>query len=845
MQSGTGIGYENWLFDTTEYLFETAAGVVRMTDNTIPVGVMINDMWANSSSKSGGSPTNDNIEAYFDGFADTKKYIERGYIDFVMLRCFGSLTSADLPFEATAQWWGDLCEANNMPLYLIHYNERIGDGWNEDQLLRQLSVAKESITAYSGSVFNSYQALKNNTLNQGGTLKTYYAGLIDEDSLMQDLVMHSPTQLTFTTFEPTVNFMGSFDHNFDVYFNGSRITLNDAGNFFFEEPLAIGANSFTLSHKGRTYTYRIERRIIVMRSIDDSILEGKTMRVDGGTSISLSADAYKGATVTATINGQTVRLQEQAGTIHDEDVNSAYTSFTGRYTVPDGIIGTEQSLGQISIQASYLGQSRTIMGARVFVNAEPEPPPIVNFNPIMYDESALGDGEVVGRIGAVRSRNESVRFVRVTNNYTAVYDARTTGTVFDPRFCQLPAGTLDYFRSDVGGFYTTESGKRFRSDETTLIDGNGIGENSLFVRESGTRGGNSFFEFVLDTRISYNIELSGLSFFREWGSDFNIRSFDSEYVFITFDNVTSVTKLPTFEHNLVFSSGKWEQVTIDGVVKFRLVLRLRTRGVYAGNSAFYNTAGNLVITFPVLTNSLSGKTIVIDPGHGINANGHLDPGAIGHITEFSANLAVARKLETKLRAAGANVIRLRTEDTHIAARDRPIVARSHGADLFISLHSNRVSGNPDARGAEVFYFTPYSQPLATSISENIASYFTNNVYSDRAVRNRGAKASYFWVTVQHDFPSVLVEMGFVSNMEDAMALANDTHQDGIANAIMRGIQDYLGRSPISASFDGSASVPDNFISEEPIPPAEPPPSDLIEPDTNFGESDVLDEIDWN
>ncbi|MDR2533149.1 MAG: N-acetylmuramoyl-L-alanine amidase [Oscillospiraceae bacterium] len=831
MRNGAGIGHENWLFDSTEYLFETAGRIIRMTDNSIPVGVMINDEWAN---------------AHTDGFADTKKYIEQEYVDFIMVRCYGSLTDSNLPFEETAQWWGELCEAGGIPMYLIHYNEKIGNGWGEAQLLQQLKTAKESISAYSGSVFNSYAALKANLLNSAGTLKMYYADLIDEDSLMQELEMTSPRNLTFTTFEPTVDFMGTFDRNFDVYFNGNRINLNEAGNFFFPEPLAIGFNVFTITHKDQTVTYRIERRIIVMREINSSIAEGKALRVDGGTAITLEAVAYRGAAVTATINGQTVQLREQTGTLQDEDVNSAYTSFTGRYTVPDGIIGVEQPLGRISVNASYMGYTRNIPGATVTVNAKPAPPPPVNLNPIMFDERELGDGEIVGTLGAVRERNEQVTFVRVNNNHTHVFSARTTGTVFDPRFSQLPAGTLDYYRSSVGGFYTTESGKRFNADDTTLINGTGIGENALTVLESGTAGGSSYFEIALDTKISYNVEVTGLTFSPGWGSDFNISSFEAEYVYVTFDNVTSVTKLPDFKANLVFSSGSWEQVTIDGIVKFRLILRLRTRGVYAGNSAYYNSNGNLMLTFPVLTNSLAGMTIVIDPGHGYGSSATVfDPGAIGHITEQTANLAVAKLLEAKFTALGANAIRLRTEETFYLTRNRPIVARSLGCDLFISLHSNRVANNPEARGAEVFYYTPFSQPLAAAVSESIASYFTRNVYSDGANKNRGAKNSYFWVTVQQDFPSVLVEMGFVSNYEEAMALANPTHQNGIADAIVQGVQKYLARSPISHSPDGSVTIPDRTphpepVSEPPVAetPQEPPSEDEPEePALDFSTAD--------
>ena len=73
--------------------------------------------------------------------------------------------------------------------------------------------------------------------------------------------MTSPKKLNFTTEEPYVDFMGTFDENFEVLFNGKKIDLNEAGNFYFEEPLNIGINIFTIEHKGKLYTYRIERKI--------------------------------------------------------------------------------------------------------------------------------------------------------------------------------------------------------------------------------------------------------------------------------------------------------------------------------------------------------------------------------------------------------------------------------------------------------------------------------------------------------------------------------------------------------------------------------------------------------
>ena len=57
MENGSGIGYKNWLYDTAEQYFRTAADIIRRTDNTIAAGFVINDMWANSSSLAEGSQT--------------------------------------------------------------------------------------------------------------------------------------------------------------------------------------------------------------------------------------------------------------------------------------------------------------------------------------------------------------------------------------------------------------------------------------------------------------------------------------------------------------------------------------------------------------------------------------------------------------------------------------------------------------------------------------------------------------------------------------------------------------------------------------------------------------------
>ena len=825
MDDGSGIGYTNWLYDTAEQLFSTAADIVHMTSNSIAVGFMINDMWANASTNPDGSNTDDSVQAYYDGYSDTKSFIENNYVDFAMLRAYGSLTDGTLPFESVTGWWGDLTADYDMPMYIVHYNEKIGTdytGWSaEDQLLRQLTVATK-LDSYKGSVFNSYERLMQNPLGTTTTLTSYFNEQINEESLFDDLRMQSPVKQNFTTSEPSVTFMGSFDSNFPVYFNNSPIQLNDAGNFYFTKDLSVGVNTFSFKHKSKTITYKIERKIVVMKSISASISEGKTLQVDGGTKINLSVKAYKGSDIYAMINGQKVTLTESEGKTNEDedDANSSYVRYKGTYTVPDGIIGQEQNLGTIKIYGSNSGYSMEVLGAAVIINAEPEP--VVEHKAEMFDANSVGTGEVIGTLESIYKETDSIKYVKTNSDYTIVYDGKTADDIQSPIFSQLPANTIEPYKSTSGNYYLTESGKRIPTSASFLADGHGIEKNALFVKSIGTSNGKSYIKIKMDYKTSFNIRLVGNDYYTAWDGDYNLSSFTATHVSIVFENVTSVTKLPSFENNMVFSAGKWDTVTEDNGTKFRLLLTLRQPGVYAGHGAYYDSNDNLMLTFGVPTNTLSGMTIVIDPGHGYGKTAtSIDPGAIGEVVEQEVVVPISKKLADAFEEAGANVVRLKTESTFYLTRERPIYARQYGCDLYLSIHANKASGS--AKGTEVYYFTSYSQPLAASISSSLSSYFTNNVYADGANKNRGAKYSYYHVTLQQDFPSVLIEVGFVDNIEDAMAMASSTHQKGIAKAIVNGVKSYLSRSSISYASDAFTNVDapdDSGVTEETTAPEE-------------------------
>ena len=641
-----------------------------------------------------------------------------------------------------------------------------------------------------------------------------------------------------------MKFMGTFDENFDVYFDGSRVKLNEAGNFFIQKDLKVGRNSFVIEHKGKKIYYTIERQVDVLRSIGQT----KDIVVEGGSRVTLEAVAYSGSSVSAVIAGKTVTLKEKSGASEDLDSNSDYAKFVGYYRVPEGIVGSQQSLGSVSYYAVYRGIEEYMTGGSITIDAEPEPPKQVESN--FVDESSVGTGEVVGTIAPVVTSSEYVTYIKTLNNYTQVFDSQTSGNIPSPVLSQLPAGSLDYYKTASGDFVISTSGRRYKSSDVTTFYDTGLGTNALYVKAVGNSNGKSYLKLHLDYKSTFNVT-APVSYVEELDGPYGVTNYNATKVEIVFDNVTSVTKLPDFKNCSLFSAGSWDTVEQKGVPKFRLTLTLRQAGIYSGCGAYYDENGDLMITFDVPTASLSGKVIVIDPGHGYGkVVGKLDPGSIGNVTEQSVNLAVAKVLEKKLTAMGATVVRLKTESEFILTETRPTVARSYGADMFISLHCNAAL-NQQAHGVEVYYFTSFSQPLAKYINDNLSNYYDSKVYGDGTNSSRGDKYSYYWVTLQQDFPSVLVEMGFVSNERECMIMADPTYQDGIAQSIADGVKAYFARSGLSYSGSGSSEAPDQPSSpsaptepttpDEPVTPAEPDEPTPTDPETSEPDTPGSDE----
>lgn len=215
---------------------------------------------------------------------------------------------------------------------------------------------------------------------------------------------------------------------------------------------------------------------------------------------------------------------------------------------------------------------------------------------------------------------------------------------------------------------------------------------------------------------------------------------------------------------------------VDGSVAIKLDLAL-----YGGHYVTHNEDGSLALT--LLRSNVAGKTIIVDPGHGGK-----DPGATSPwgLPEKQVNMAVAQKLVWRLRAAGANVVMTRTDDSYMTIYDRAGFANNAKGDVFVSVHSNFHPTNADVRGIETFH-----HPASTE-ARRLAKIMQTELLAFTGLRDRGVKTDPMLVVTRETvMPSVLIEIGFLSNREEEALLREDAYRNKVADAVLEALQQYF------------------------------------------------------
>lgn len=216
---------------------------------------------------------------------------------------------------------------------------------------------------------------------------------------------------------------------------------------------------------------------------------------------------------------------------------------------------------------------------------------------------------------------------------------------------------------------------------------------------------------------------------------------------------------------------------------------------------------------------LKVRTIMIDPGHGGK-----DPGAIANgVREKDVNLRMAKIMGKMLQAQGFTVHYTRTTDKFIPLEERTAMANAKAADLFISIHCNAYK---DARvkGLEVYYLNLATDAQAVRVaarengvsakkisdmqfilsdlmlnskineSRQMASLVEKEalkkVRTQYKMSTHGTKGAFFYVLTGARMPSILVELGYLTNKQEAALLNSDKYLTLMAQGLVNGVVAY-------------------------------------------------------
>jgi N-acetylmuramoyl-L-alanine amidase len=228
--------------------------------------------------------------------------------------------------------------------------------------------------------------------------------------------------------------------------------------------------------------------------------------------------------------------------------------------------------------------------------------------------------------------------------------------------------------------------------------------------------------------------------------------------------------------------------------------------------------------------------IIVDPGHGGKDTGAIGTHTIGgktlQIVEKDITLMVSKELHARLSAAypDKRVLLTREGDTYPTLEDRVAIAnavplKENEAIIFVSVHAN-ASFNKNARGYEVWYLSPeyrrtvidadkYDDPAdiisihnamleeeftteSIMMAQSILKRFDEAIGA--SIPSRGIKAEEWFVVRNVRMPSVLVELGFVTNETDALLMSDEGHLKNFSEALYKGIIDFITLFERSGGF---------------------------------------------
>ena len=252
-----------------------------------------------------------------------------------------------------------------------------------------------------------------------------------------------------------------------------------------------------------------------------------------------------------------------------------------------------------------------------------------------------------------------------------------------------------------------------------------------------------------------------------------------QYVTILNDG-TNIREKPALKSKIISTASSKEQYKVTGQDgDWYEIEYTNGKAGYVASWIVSLSGGSEKQSRNISQKGIANKVIVIDPGHGGR-----DQGAKGTNGSLEKDLTMktAALLAQKIKASGATVVLTRNNDDYRSLQSRTAKASAMGADAFISLHYDSID-DKSIHGHTTYYYHAYEKEMAETINKHIGSAVK--------LKDRGVRYGNYYVLRDNHRPSILLELGYLSNPNEEGVIATNKYRETVTTAIFNGLAEYF------------------------------------------------------